>query len=110
MAINVRLINITGMGPVLAVIQGEAVDRFVVTNPCQLGTDDQGEIVLRDYLEFISKEDTPVEFFKSSIISISEANPALANAYISALEAIEAENAKNAGPKLFVPDNKIITK
>lgn len=106
MSNSVRLLNIAGMGPIIAVIQSEAIDRFMVTNPIQLGTDSSGEIVLCDYLELISVAEKPVEFFKSNIISISEANPALVSAYVETLEAIEKEN---AAPKLIVPSQKIIT-
>ena len=106
MSNTVRLLNIAGMGPIIAVIQGEAVDRFVVTNPLQLGTDSTGEIVLCDYLELITVAEKPVEFFKSSVISISEANPALVSAYVESLAAIEKEN---SAPKLIVPNQKIIT-
>lgn len=103
---TVRLLNITGMGPVLAVIQAEGADRFAVTNPVQLGTDESGQIILCDYLEFISVAEKPVEFFKSNVVSISEANPALVTAYVETLEAIEKEKST---PKLIVPNSKIIT-
>lgn len=106
MAALVRLINIANLGPVLAVIQGESPDRMVVTNPIQLGTDAEGEIILCDYLEFISQTDKPVEFFKSNIVSISEANPALVEVYVETIKSIEDEK---SAPKLIVPSNTIIT-
>ncbi|AXC38735.1 UNVERIFIED_ORG: hypothetical protein [Escherichia phage CMSTMSU] len=41
---------------VLAILQNDAPEAVVVNYPAQLGTDEQGEIILRDYLEFISSE------------------------------------------------------
>lgn len=104
MAQNVKLFNINSVGPVLAVLQTDSAEAVVVNYPCQLGTDENGEIILRDYLEFISTE-KDVIFYKYNIVSVSDANPALAEAYIDALKQLEDNK-----PKLFVPDNKIITR
>lgn len=101
---NVKLLNINSVGPVLAVLQTDSAEAVVVDYPCQLGTDEQGEIILRDYLEFVSTE-KGVIFYKYNIVSVSDANPALVAAYVEALKAIEEDK-----PKLFVPDNKIITR
>ncbi|EON7637256.1 hypothetical protein FOI42_RS04120 [Escherichia coli] len=101
MTITVKLLNINNVGPVLAVLQTDAPEAVVVNYPAQLGTDEKGEIILRDYLEFISSE-KGVIFFKSNIISISDANPALVDAYVEAIKTLEDK------PALIVPDNKII--
>ena len=101
MTMTVKLLNINSVGPVLAILQNDAPEAVVVNYPAQLGTDEQGEIFLRDYLEFISSE-KGVIFYKSNIISISDANPALVEAYVEAIKAIEEK------PALIVPDNKII--
>lgn len=101
---NVKLLNINSVGPVLAVLQQDSAEAIVVNYPCQLGTDEKGEIILRDYLEFISTE-KDVIFYKYNIVSVSDANPALASAYVDALKQLEEDK-----PKLFVPDNKIITR
>ncbi len=101
---NVKLLNINSVGPVLAVLQTDSAEAVVVNYPCQLGTDENGEIILRDYLEFISTE-KDVIFYKYNIVSVSDANPALAGAYIDALKQLEDDK-----PKVFVPDNKIIAR
>ena len=101
MTMTVKLLNINSVSPVLAILQNDAPEAVVVNYPAQLGTDEQGEIILRDYLEFISSE-KGVIFYKSNIISISDANPALVEAYVEAIKAIEEK------PALIVPDNKII--
>ena len=101
MTMTVKLLNINSIGPVLAVLQNDAPEAVVVNYQAQLGTDEKGEIILRDYLEFVSSE-KGVIFYKSNIISISDANPALVDAYVEAIKAIEDT------PKVFVPENKII--
>ncbi|EMR6008326.1 hypothetical protein WJW27_005157 [Escherichia coli] len=101
MTMTVKLLNINNIGPVLAVLQTDSAEAVVVNYPAQLGTDENGEIILRDYLEFVSMEKNVI-FYKSNIISVSDANPALVDAYVDAIKAIEDT------PKVFVPENKII--
>lgn len=101
---NVKLLNINGMGPVLAVMQGHNEEQLMVTNPAVLGTDpDTGDLAINDYLGGISDLDKEVVFMKFCVISISTPEEGLANAYVAALKA--AEEAKS---KIFVPDNKIV--
>lgn len=102
--LNVKLLNINGMGPVLAVMQAHNDEQIIVTNPAVLGSDPAtGDIEIKDYLGGISDLDKEVIFMKYNIISISTPEIMLANAYVSALEA-------HAKPKseIFIPDNKIV--
>lgn len=102
---NVKLLNINGFGPVLAVMQAHNEEQIIVTNPAVLGTDPAtGDLQINDYLGGISELDAEVIFMKYNIISISTPEEGLAQAYVAALTA-EADTK----PKIFVPDNKIIT-
>lgn len=104
MTANVKLLNINGMGPVLAVMQAHNDEQLIVTSPAVLGTDPEtGDLAINDYLGGISDLDKEVVFMKYNVISISTPEAGLAAAYIGALEAAEAEKSK-----IFVPDNKIV--
>ena len=104
MTMNVKLLNINGMGPVLAVMQAHNDEQLIVTNPAVLGTDPEtGDLAINDYLGGISDLDKEVIFMKYNVISISTPEAGLAAAYVDALKA-------SAEPKseIFVPDNKIV--
>lgn len=104
MSKNVKLLNINGMGPVLAVMQAHNEDQIIVTSPAVLGTDPEtGDLAINDYLGGISDLDAEVVFMKFNIISISTPEAGLVAAYVGALEAAEEEKSK-----IFVPDNKIV--
>lgn len=100
---NVKLILINGIGPIIATIQSDTSDAIVVKNPCQFGIDEQGEFVIRDYLEGISNPEKDVIFMKYNIVSVTIPVDEIASAYVSAIESLNDNT-----PKLFVPDNKII--
>jgi len=104
MTMNVKLLNINGMGPVLAVMQAHNEEQIIVTNPAILGTDPKsGDIQINDYLGGITDLEQEVVFMKYNIISISTPEAGLASAYTAALDEM-------AKPKseIFVPDNKIV--
>ena len=104
MSKNVKLLNINGMGPVLAVMQAHNEEQIIVTSPAVLGTDPEtGDLAIKDYLGGISDLDAEVVFMKFNIISISTPEAGLAAAYVAALDAAEEEKSK-----IFVPDNKIV--
>jgi|AGFS01.1.fsa_nt_gi hypothetical protein len=104
MTTNVKLLNINGMGPVLAVMQAHNDEQIIVTNPAILGTDPEThDLAINDYLGGISDLDSEVVFMKYNIISISTPEAGLAQAYIAALEA-----AAEPKSQIFVPDNKIV--
>lgn len=104
MTMNVKLLNINGMGPVLAVMQAHNEEQVIVSNPAILGTDPEtGDLAINDYLGGISDLDKEVAFMKYNIISISTPEAGLAAAYVGALEA-----AIETKPEIFVPDNKIV--
>lgn len=104
MTTNVKLLNINGMGPILAIMQAHSDDQIIVTNPAVLGTDPEtGDLEINDYLGGISNLDKEVVFMKFCVISISEPEAGLAAAYVGALQAQE-----DAKSKIFVPDNKIV--
>jgi hypothetical protein len=105
MSSNVKLIFINGIGPIIGTIQDDVTDAIVVRNPCQFGLDEEGQMVIRDYLEGIIELDENTIFMKYNIVSVNEPAAYIKDAYISALESHEED--KNA-PKLIVPDNKII--
>lgn len=104
-ASNVKLLFINGIGPIIATIQNDVTDAIVVRNPCQFGLDEQNELAIRDYLEGISNPEKDVIFMKYNIVSVTTPVSEIANAYISALEALQDNS-----PKLIVPENKIITR
>lgn len=101
---NVKLFHVNSVGPVLAIIQQETAEAVVVNDPLQLGTDENGELMMMDYLDMIT-EHKSVVFYKNNIISVSTPVPQLAKLYI---EAVKGED--DSAPKLIVPDNKIITR
>ena len=104
-ASNVKLIFINGIGPIIGTIQDDVTDAIVVRNPCQFGLDENGQMVIRDYLEGITNPDENAIFMKYNIVSVTVPVAEIADAYVSAIEAIEAQ--KN-GPKIIVPEQKII--
>lgn len=102
MTANVKLLNINGMGPVLAVMQAHNEEQIIVTTPAVLGTDPEtGDLQINDYLGGITDLDAEVVFMKFQVISISTPEASLADAYVNALQAAEKS-------KIFVPDNKIV--
>lgn len=104
MTMNVKLLNINGMGPVLAVMQAHNEEQIIVTNPAVLGTDPEtGDLAINDYLGGISDLDAEVIFMKYNVISISTPEAGLVAAYVGALEA-----AAEPKSEIFVPDNKIV--
>lgn len=103
MTTNVKLLNINSIGPVLAVLQSETSDSIFVTNPAQLGTDEEGNVIIADYLESIADADEITIFMKYNVISVSTPAPSLASAYISAVDSITE---KDAG--LILPSTKIV--
>lgn len=104
-ASNVKLIFVSGIGPIIGTTQGETTDAIVLSNPCQFGLDETGELVIRDYLEGITDATKPVVFLKYNIVSINEPAAEISNAYVSAIEALLAES--NA-PTVFMPAEKKI--
>lgn len=100
---NVKLLNINTVGPVLAVVQSESQDAITVTNPAQLATDANGDIVVLDYLDGISNADDAVVFMKYNIVSMSTPSASLAEVYVNALESIN-----DTSPKVFMPEEKKI--
>ncbi|SOK59002.1 hypothetical protein [Yersinia phage fHe-Yen9-03] len=105
MSSNVKLIFINGIGPLIGTIQDDVSDAIVVRNPCQFGLDDNGEFVIRDYLEGITNPNENVIFMKYNIVSVNVPDASIAAAYVEAIEALEASEEKS---RLIVPDNKII--
>jgi hypothetical protein len=108
MSKNVKLIFINGIGPIIGTLQNEILDAsnsIIVRNPCQFGLDEDGQMVIRDYLEGIINPEVPTVFVKSNIVSVNDPASAIADAYISAIESLEAEK---SAPKLIVPTSKII--
>lgn len=103
---NVKIIFINGVGPLIGTIQDDANDAIVVRNPCQFGLDEQGEMIIRDYLEGITDAEENTIFFKYSIVSVSAPSEQIAGAYVSAIEAFE--ESKTTESQIFVPSNKII--
>lgn len=104
MTINVKLLNINGMGPVLAVMKAHNEEQIIVTSPAILGSDPEtGDLAINDYLGVISDLDAEVIFMKYNIISISTPEKGLAAAYVDALTA-----ASEPKTEIFVPDQKII--
>ncbi len=102
-ATNVKLIYVAGVGPIIATIQNDTNDAVVVSNPCQFGLDEEGQMVIRDYLEGIVEPDQTVIFFKYNIVSVSTPSADIAAVYVGAIEELKASK-----PGIFVPDNKII--
>ena len=105
MSSNVKLIFINGIGPIIGTIQDDVTDAIVVRNPCQFGLDEEGQMIIRDYLEGIIDPEENTIFMKYNIVSVNDPAASIAAAYISAIESLEAEK---TAPKLIVPDNKII--
>jgi len=105
-ASNVKIIFINGIGPLITTIQSDTSDATVVSNPCQFGLDENGEMIIRDYLEGITNADEHTIFFKYNIVSVSVPSDQIAEAYVSAIEALEAS--KTTESQIFVPSNKII--
>jgi hypothetical protein len=103
---NVKIIFINGIGPLIGTIQDDANDAIVVRNPCQFGLDEQGEMIIRDYLEGLTDAEENTIFFKYNIVSVSVPSEEIAGAYVSAIESIEAS--KESESQIFVPSNKII--
>lgn len=99
----VKLINVAGHGPMLAIIQADAPEAIVVTSPCQLGLDEEGGLVIRDYLEGVSDFEKQVIFMKSNIVSVSDPVQSLADAYLEAIANLETDE-----PQIIVPSQKII--
>lgn len=99
---NVKLFHVNSVGPVLAVIQQETAEAIVVNDPLQLGTDEKGELIMMDYLDMIT-EHKGVVFYKNNIISVSTPVQQLTQLYVDATKEQDT-------PKVFVPDNKIITR
>ena len=105
MASNVKLIFVNGIGPIIGTIQNEVSDAIVLSNPCQFGYDETGEMIIRDYLEGITNPEEDAIFMKSNIVSVTVPAADIAAAYVSAIESLE--DGSN-DPKLILPDNKII--
>lgn len=104
MSHNVKLLNINNVGTVLAVIQSESQDAITVKNAAQLATDEDGNIVVVDYLESISNPEEDVIFMKYNIISMSTPSKSLSDVYVQAIEQLNAP----AAPKVFMPEEKKI--
>ncbi|QOI71132.1 hypothetical protein pEaSNUABM50_00191 [Erwinia phage pEa_SNUABM_50] len=100
---SVKLIFINGVGPLIGTVQSEATDAIVMRNPCQFGLDEDGNFIIRDYLEGITNPNEPVIFMKYAIVSMNVPEESIALAYVEAIDALEAQKSK-----VFVPDNKII--
>lgn len=101
---NVKLIFINDIGPLIGTVQSETTDAIVMKNPCQFGLDEDGNFIIRDYLEGITNPSESVIFMKYSVISINVPEESISLAYVEAIEAIESPKSK-----IFVPEKKIIT-
>lgn len=100
----VKLINVASIGPVLAVLQMDSADAISVSNPCQLGSDENGDLIIRDYLDGISDNSEHTVFMKSNIISVSEPVKSLADVYLEAIAEFESETTS----QILVPSQKIV--
>lgn len=100
----VKLLNITGSNPVLAILQGETNDSLICMHPAQLGTDAEGNIQIVSYMGGLIEDDTPVTFMKYNVVSVASPEAGLGASYI---EAVEALTEKAVGV-IMPPEKKII--
>ena len=103
MSSNVKLIYVVGVGPVIGTLQNETGDAIVMKDPVQFGTDENGDFVIRDYLEAVSNPEEPTTFMKYNIVSVSTPAEHITKTYVDTLKALEEQK-----PQIFVPEKKII--
>lgn len=105
MTTQVKLLNVAGLGPVLAlpVDGGETATELTVRFPCQLGMDGEGNIAIVDYLDGVVDFDEPTVFMKANIVSVNVPAASLAESYVEAIKGLVDNK-----PKVIVPEQKII--
>lgn len=105
MTTQVKLLNIAGLGPLLAlpVDGGETATEIAVRFPAQLGMDGEGNIQIVDYLDGLVDFDQATVFMKANIVSVNVPAASLAETYVEAIKGFV-----DSKPKVIVPEQKII--